>query len=91
MIYSKALKRFKETNMKKALPTIIVTLIFLAIIGAYSWGIVQLISTDMTIETMLIPFIILLVFSVVAVLLIVILVKRVKSIKQEETKDYEEY
>lgn len=77
--------------MKKALPTILATLIFLAILCAYSWGIVQLITTDMTIETMLIPFIILLVFSVVAVLLIYILVKRVKAIKEEETQDYEEY
>jgi len=77
--------------MKKAIPTIIFTLIFLAVIGAYTWGVAQLISEDMTIETILIPFIILFVFSVVAVLTIIILVKRVKAIKEEETQDYDEY
>lgn len=77
--------------MKKAIPTIIVTLIFLAVIGAYAWGITQLISEEMTVQTMLIPFIILIVFSFVAVLTIIILVRRVKAIKEEETKDYDEY
>jgi|GEM_PF-6679290 len=77
--------------MKKAIPTIIITLLFLAIIGAYAWGVVQLISQQMSVETLVLPFIILAVFSVVAVLIIVILIKRVKAIKQEEKKDYDEY
>lgn len=77
--------------MKKAIPTIIVTLIFLAVIGAYAWGIAQLISEDTTIETMIIPFIILIVFSFVAVLTIIVLVRRVKAIKEEDTKNYDEY
>lgn len=77
--------------MKKALPTIVATLFFLAIIAAYAWGIVKLISQEMTMETLLIPFIILAVFSIVSVLLIVILVKRVKAIKEEEGKEYDEY
>jgi len=77
--------------MKKAIPTIIITLLFLAIIGAYAWGVVQLISQQMSVETLVLPFIILAVFSVVAVLIIIILIKRVKAIKQEEKKDYDEY
>ena len=77
--------------MKKALPTILITLIFLAVIGAYAWGVVQLITEEMTIETMLVPFVILFVFSVISVLLIVVLVKRVKAIKQEDKQDYDEY
>ncbi len=77
--------------MKKALPTILITLIFLAIIGAYAWGVVQIISQELTVETMLIPFIILIVFSVISVLLIVVLVKRVKAIKEEDKKNYDEY
>jgi len=77
--------------MKKAVPTILMTLIFLAVIGAYAWGIVTLISEEMTIETMLIPFMILAVFSIIAVLLIIVLVKRVRAIKAEEKEDYDEY
>jgi len=77
--------------MKKVLPTILITLIFLAVIGAYAWGVVRLITEELTIETMLIPFIILFVFSLISVLLIVVLVKRVKAIKEEDKKNYDEY
>ena len=77
--------------MKKVLPTILVTIIFLAIIGAYAWGIVKLVSEEMTLETMLIPFIILAVFSIVSILLIVVLVRRVKAIKEENKQEYDEY
>ena len=77
--------------MKKTIPTIIVTIIFLAVIGAYAWGIAQIISADMTIQSMLMPFIILIVFSFIAILTIVVLVKRIKAIKEEETKDYDAY
>lgn len=77
--------------MKKAIPTILATLIFLAVIGAYAWGIIKLISTEMSLEVMLIPFIILAVFSVISILLIVILIKRVKSISEESKTDYDEY
>ena len=80
-----------EFMMKKAIPTIIVTLIFLAVIGAYAWGIVQILSEEMTLQTLLIPFIILFAFSVVAVLTIVVLVRRVKAIKEEDSKDYDAY
>lgn len=77
--------------MKKAIPTIIVTLIFLAVIGAYAWGVLQIMSAEISVEAMLMPFIILFVFSAVAVLTIIVLVKRIKAIKEEETKDYDEY
>lgn len=77
--------------MKKAIPTIIVTLIFLAVIGAYAWGALQIMSAELSVEAMLMPFIILFVFSAVAVLTIIVLVKRIKAIKEEETKDYDEY
>lgn len=77
--------------MKKAIPTIIVTLIFLAVIGAYTWGVVQIMSAELSVEAMLMPFIILIVFSIIAVLTIIVLVRRVKAIKEEETKDYDEY
>jgi len=77
--------------MKKAVPTILATLIFLGVIAAYAWGIVKLVSEEMTIETLLIPFMILAVFSIIAVLLIVVLVKRVKAIKAEEKDDFDEY
>ncbi len=77
--------------MKKAISTILATLIFLAVIGAYVWGVVKLISEDMTIETLLLPFIILAVFSVISILLIVILIRRVKSINEESKKNYDDY
>ena len=77
--------------MKKALPTIIVTIIFLFVVGAYVFGVASLISKDMTIETLLLPFIILGVFSVIAILVIIILVKRVKAIKEEEKEDLDDY
>ena len=77
--------------MKKAIPTIIVTLIFLAVIGAYAWGVLQIMSAELSVEAMLMPFIILFVFSAVAVLTIIVLVRRIKAIKEEETKDYDEY
>lgn len=77
--------------MKKAIPTIIVTLIFLAVIGAYAWGVLHIMSAELSVEAMLMPSIILFVFSAVAVLTIIVLVRRIKAIKEEETKDYDEY
>ena len=77
--------------MKKAISTILATLIFLAVIGAYVWGVVKLISEDITIETLLLPFIILAAFSVISILLIVILIRRVKSINEESKKNYDDY
>ena len=77
--------------MKKVLPTILATLIFLSIIGAYALGIIKMISQELTLATILIPFIILAVFSVIAVLLIIVLVKRVKAIKEEDVKNYDKY
>ena len=77
--------------MKKVLPTILMTSIFLAVIGAYAWGIIKVISSEVTIETMLLPFIILGVFSIIAVLVIIVLIKRVKAIAEEDKQDYDEY
>jgi len=77
--------------MKKALPTILVTLIFLAVGGAYAFGIVKIISEEITLETLLIPFIILIVFSIVAILTIIVLIRRIKAIKEEDKDNYDEY
>lgn len=70
--------------MKKVLPTIIITILFLIVIGLYLLGIAKAIMGDISIDTLLLPFIILGVFSVIAVLVIIVLVKRVKAIKTEE-------
>ncbi|MEX1376866.1 MAG: hypothetical protein AB1Z23_05230 [Eubacteriales bacterium] len=77
--------------MKKALPTIIITIIFLFVIGAYAYGVIKIMSEEMTIETLLIPFIILGVFSVLAILVIFVLIKRVKAIKEEEKENLDDY
>lgn len=77
--------------MKKTLPTIVVTMIFLAVICMYAWGIVKIVSQEASIELLIIPFIVLAVASIVAVLVIVILIKRVKAIKEEEKQDYDDY
>ena len=93
MIYSFLLHTiFKgDKLMKKALPTIVVTFIFLAVIASYAWGVVKVLSEEATIETMMIPFIILAVFSIISVLIIVILIRRVKAINEEENQDYDDY